>query len=83
MMAQKPLQPAQVDAILRANGIDPGPLDNPAAMVEIDRQLADIQALAAKLHLDGTPGFIIGDTLVPGADWDAVKAAIAQALARR
>ena len=26
---------------------------------------------------------IIGDTLVPGADWDAVKAAIAQARARR
>lgn len=83
MMEQKPLQPAHVDAILRANGIDPSPLDNPAALVEIDRQLADIQALAAKLHIDGTPGFVIGDTLVPGADWDAVKAAIAQARARR
>lgn len=83
MMEQKPLQPAHVDAILRANGIDPSPLDNPGALVEIDRQLADIQALAAKLHIDGTPGFVIGDTLVPGADWDAVKAAIAQARARR
>lgn len=83
MMEQKPLQPAQVDAILRANGIDPAPLDNPAALREIDRQLADIQTLAAKLHIDGTPGFVIGDTLVPGADWEAVKAAIAQARARR
>lgn len=83
MMAQKPLQPAQVDAILRANGVDPAPLDNPAALRDIDRQLADIQALAATLHIEGTPGFVIGDTLVPGADMNAVKAAIAQARARR
>jgi protein-disulfide isomerase len=83
MMAQKPLQPAQVDAILRRNGVDPGPLDNPAALAEIDRQLLDIQKLAADLRIDGTPGFVIGDVLVPGADMDAVRAAIAQARARR
>lgn len=83
MMAEKPLQPEQVDAILRRNGVDPSPLDNPAAMAAIDRQLADIQKLAADLRIDGTPGFIIGDVLVPGADMDAVKAAIAQARARR
>ncbi len=83
MMAEKPLQPAQVDAILRRNGIDPAPLDDPAAMAGIDRQLADIQKLAADLRIEGTPGFIIGDVLIPGADMNAVKAAIDQARARR
>jgi protein-disulfide isomerase len=83
MSEQAPIDNAKVDAILRANGIDPSPLDNPTAMAAIDRQLLDIQTLAAQLHIDGTPGFVIGDTLVPGEDMDAIMAAIAQARARR
>ena len=83
LMAQKPLLPEQVDAILRRNGVDPAPLDDPAAMAGIDRQLTDVQKLAADLRIEGTPGFVIGDVLVPGADMNAVKAAIAQARARR
>lgn len=82
LMAEKPLQPAQVDAILRRHGVDPTPLDNPAALTAIDRQLADIQKLASDLRIDGTPNFVIGDILVPGADMEAVKAAIVQARAK-
>lgn len=83
LMAAKPLQPEQVDAILRRNGVDPSPLDNPAAMAAIDRQLADIQKLAADLKIEGTPAFVVGDVLVPHAGMDEVRAAIAQARARR
>lgn len=83
LMAEKPLQPEQVDAILRRNGVDPTPLDNPAAMEGIDRQLADVQKLAADLKIEGTPAFVIGDVLVPHAGMDEVRAAIAQARARR
>ena len=31
------------------------------------------------LKIDGTPAFIVGDTMIPGADMDALKAAIAAA----
>ncbi|MBX7247587.1 MAG: DsbA family protein [Caulobacteraceae bacterium] len=83
LMAERaPIENAKVDAILRANGVDPSPLDNPMAMAQIDRQLQDIQALAAKLHIDGTPGFVIGDVLVPGEDLPGIRAAIDQARAR-
>jgi len=83
MMAEKPLQPEQVDAILRRFGVDPSPLDNPAAMAEIDRQLLDVQKLAADLKIEGTPAFVVGDVMVPYANLDEVRAAIAQARARR
>lgn len=82
MMAEKPLEPARIDAILRKNGVDPTPLDNPAAMAAIDRQLSDVQGLATALGIEGTPAFVIGDTLVPGADMAAVRAAIADARRR-
>lgn len=82
LMATAGLQPEQVDAILRANGVDPSPLDNPAAMRAIDAQLTDIQELAALLRIDGTPSFVIGDTVVVGEDIEGIKAAIAQARAR-
>jgi protein-disulfide isomerase len=38
-----------------------------------------VQQLAGDLGIQGTPAFIIGDTLVPGDDTDAVRAAIAVA----
>jgi len=82
MAEQAPVDNAKVDEILRRNGVNPAPLDNPAAMAQIDRQLLDIQALAATLHIDGTPGFVIGDVLVPGEDMPAIEAAISQARAR-
>ena len=35
-------------------------------MHTIDRRLADIRALAVTVGISGTPGFLIGDVLVPG-----------------
>lgn len=53
----------------------------------VDKESADIQAeikanydLAQKLKLSGTPGFIVGDQLMPGAQTlDALKKAVADA----
>jgi protein-disulfide isomerase len=33
------------------------------------------------MHIDGTPSFIVGDTMIPGADMNALRAAIAAARA--
>ena len=45
----------------------------------IERQILDTHALAEALHIDGTPAFIVGDTMIPGADIPALRAAIAKA----
>ncbi len=75
-MAARPLDDAAIDRVMKAHGVDPSVLDQPQEKAEIARQVADVRSLAIGLGLQGTPAFIIGDTLVPGEDMDAVKAAI-------
>lgn len=79
MMAEKNLDQAAVDRVLTANGLDPVVVRAEAQKPEYARYVADMQALAERLNIQGTPAFIIGDVLVPGADMEAVKAAIAAA----
>ncbi|QUD88145.1 DsbA family protein [Phenylobacterium montanum] len=81
-MTTRPLDEAAVDRILKAHGTDPARLDDALVRAAADRQLADVRNLAISLDIDGTPAFIIGDTLIPGEDLDAVKAAIAKARAK-
>jgi len=80
-MAEKPLDEAAIDRRLTGLGLDPAGLRKAAQTPEIAKQVADVRALAMALKIQGTPAFIIGDTLIPGADMEAVKAAIAQAKA--
>jgi protein-disulfide isomerase len=79
LMAAHPLDDAAIDRILRAHGVDPATLDEAPIKDEATGQLRAVQQLAGDLGIQGTPAFIIGDTLVPGDDTDAVRAAIAVA----
>jgi protein-disulfide isomerase len=47
----------------------------------IERQILDTHALAEALKIDGTPAFIVGQTMIPGADMGALRNAIAAARA--
>lgn len=80
-MAEKALDDAALDRHMRQAGIDPAEARKAAASPEIEKQIADVRALAGALNLEGTPVFVIGDTIVPGADLGAVRAAIAVAKA--
>ena len=61
-------------------GLDVDRLKRDMADPEIDRALAANRALAKALELRGTPGFVIGDHVVPGAiDLDALKTMVADA----
>jgi protein-disulfide isomerase len=82
LMAQKPLDAAAIDRSLAAAGIDPAAARRAAAHPDIERQLLDVHTLARALRIDGTPAFVVGDRIVPGADIDAVRAAIAEARKR-
>lgn len=79
LMAQKPLNDAGIDRSLRTVGVDPAQARAAAESPAIQRQLLDVRALAQALHIDGTPAFVVGDKVIPGADIEALKAAIAAA----
>jgi protein-disulfide isomerase len=82
-MAARPLDEAAIDRILRAHGVDPTKLDHSPAGDEARSQMLAVRTLATNMGIEGTPAFIIGDTLVPGEDMDEVNAAIAAARNRR
>jgi len=49
---------------------------------QVAKHIADTRALAKALNLEGTPAFIVGDRLIPGADMAALNAAIVELKAR-
>lgn len=75
-MQTKPLDEAAIDRLLRGMGIDPVVARRSGDSAAVQQQIRDVKALAGELGLEGTPAFIVGDTLIPGADLDALKAAI-------
>jgi protein-disulfide isomerase len=78
-MAEKSLDEAAIDRHLRAIGVDPAAAKAGGSTPEIDKQIADVRALAQALAIEGTPAFVVGDRMIPGADIPALRAAIAQA----
>jgi protein-disulfide isomerase len=78
LMAENALDAAGALRIAKSVGID---LDKAKPIGEsqaVTQHLADTDALAKTLALSGTPAFIVGDTLVPGADINALRLAIEQ-----
>lgn len=78
-MAEKPLEDDDVARILAANGLDADAARGRQQAAEQKRYLDDVHKLAAALGIQGTPAFVIGDTMIPGADPVALKKAIAEA----
>ena len=83
LMAENALDAVGALRIAKGLGID---MDKAKAVGEsqaVTQHLTDTEALARALNLSGTPAFIVGDTLVPGADINALKLAIEQTRAAR
>lgn len=81
-MAEKSLDEAGIDRILREVGVDPATAKAGGETPEVQQQIRDIHELAQALQIEGTPAFIVGDTLISGADIAALKRAIAEARAK-
>ena len=75
-MSAKGLNDQTIDQIAKAHGIDPAKADSGPVREAADAQLKDVRKLANALDIEGTPTFIIGETVVPGEDMDAVQKAI-------
>jgi len=78
-MAAHPLTDDEIDRIAAAKGVDIAAMNAPATRKGDDAQLDDIAKLAAKLAIDGTPGFVVGDDIIEGEDYDRLSADIAKA----
>jgi protein-disulfide isomerase len=78
LMAEKALDDAGIARIARKHGLDPVALARAGQTPAVDDHLSDTQELARSLGVEGTPAFVVGDTMIPGADIAALRAAIAQ-----
>lgn len=66
--------------VAKAAGLDTAKLKADMEKPEIAAHIGDVHGLAQKMEINGTPSFIIGDTLVPGAvDLDTLKKLVAEA----
>ena len=79
LMSEKPLEDDDVARILTSNGVSPAAARERQQSAEQRRYLEDQHKLAAALGIQGTPAFVVGDVMIPGADPAALKAAIAEA----
>lgn len=79
LMEAKPLEDADVARILAAHGVDPQAARETQQSEDQQAYLQDTKELAMTLGIQGTPAFVVGNTLVPAADPVALKAAIAKA----
>ena len=69
-----------VMAMAKSVGLDTARLARDMRSPETDAVLRDNYALAQKLKLNGTPSFVIGDTLLRGArDLESLRAIVAEA----
>lgn len=82
-MAAKPLNDETAARIMRAHGVDPAAARREQTSAARQKYLKEVHGIASGLGIDGTPAFIIGDTLIPGADPEALKAAIAAELRKK
>ena len=78
-MAEKALDRAAVPRLLKAGGIDVAKAQATGAEADVTKHLKDVHDLAITLGIEGTPAFIVGDVMVPGADMEALNAAIQRA----
>ncbi len=65
-MAEKALDEAAIDRILKDKGVDLERAHADMKSPEIEKQIAENKALAREIGVDGTPGFVIGDKMIGG-----------------
>ena len=78
-MSEKAINHTALPRLLKASGVDLAKAQVAGTDAAATQKLKDDHQLAMDIGLEGTPAFLVGDTLVPGADMDALRAAIAKA----
>lgn len=76
LMAEAQIGSTSIDEILRNTGLPPLDIHRSASLRTIEDQISDTYNLAKQIGIQGTPTFIIGDTMIPGSKMDEVEALI-------
>jgi protein-disulfide isomerase len=79
MMVERTLNEGTITRLAAKAGIASAEITSAQRDEAITQQLSDTRRLAEALRIEGTPAFIVGDRLIPGADVAALKAAIQEA----
>lgn len=75
-MAEKALDEAAIDRILKAKGVDLDRAHADMKSPEIEAEIAENKALARTIGIDGTPSFIVGDRVFGGFLEDDILAEV-------
>ncbi len=78
-MTDKALDEAAISRHLANLGLNLSDIAKAASAPDIRQHIEDTKHLADALKIEGTPAFIVGDVLIPGADMNALRQAIAEA----
>ncbi len=78
-MAKRPLDVDDIDAVLKNESVNARDLDDRAAMEKFNKHIHDTAHLAAELGIDGTPTFVVGDSVIIGEDPAALDRAVKSA----
>jgi protein-disulfide isomerase len=79
LMAERALDDAAIERIVEKHGLDPAKLTEAGGSDAVDAQLTDTHELARAVGVNGTPTFIVGGSVIPAADLNALRAAIRKA----
>ena len=81
MMSYEDALPSQqIDALAASVGVDVSQMRQDMERDEVYDYLSDVRALAQGIGITGTPFYVVGNTVVPGADLEALETALAEAL---
>ncbi|MEM9937738.1 MAG: thioredoxin domain-containing protein [Pseudomonadota bacterium] len=70
-----------IDATADSVGVDVTKMRADMSSIAVQKTVADAKSLARKIGVSGTPNFLIGTDMIPGADTAAVERLITDALA--
>lgn len=80
MQAGSPMNSERIDTIAAEHGIERAALREAMASPEIEEHLDAVYQLARSIGVSGTPFFVIGDEIIPGADISRLNRIVAGAL---
>lgn len=79
--ASATLTSEEIDAIAESVGVDVAQMRADMEAAEHGELIADTMAIADQIGVEGTPFFIVGDRIVPGADMEMLQTYLDEALA--